>query len=745
MSKKLKGCLFHRLVPIFIACLLVLAIPQHASTAAETIIIDHLSTDIYAIPQEWIAKAKSDLHIAYGHTSHGSQITDGMSGLVNFMNGKGYPQDLYTWNNGGTGGALDLRENPFSGASDLGTPDRTSWATATRNYLNAHPDVNVIMWSWCGQVSSATTADIETYLNLMSALENDYPSVRFVYMTGHTDGTGLSGNLHLRNQQIRDYCEANNKILYDFEDIESYDPDGRYFGDKNVTYTCNYYIIVNNSVQSGNWATEWQNSHTEGVDWYQCDSAHSEPLNANLKAYAAWWLWVRIAGWDDDSLVNIPIANAGADQSASSGDLVFFDGSDSYDSDGTIISYEWDFGDNGSATGVHANHRFRGTPNNSETYTVTLTVVDDSGASGTDTANVTVRPLEKSVEINDPPVLAKATFTYNWIEQSSGDDIYMISKLDVEAEGFVGVFAPNIVVWEYQYPAGVISTIDFLDYLFAWGPHTEQIYRASFSLKSPIGIFSGDTKRTFDEGVFEGILIKGTDTINIFMQGVTLKEGWPSIDTKLFSFQSSAVDPHVGTVEPSLVQKILDKLLDVVTGKLDIVMIHSPGEFRIYDSQGHIAGLLNEEIKLEIPGSAYKDGTLLICPATDSYRYVVVGTEHGTYGLCITHATEDEALTFTATNIPISTSSVHQYTINWYAVARGEKGVTIQIDANGDGTFENTLNAGDELTHDDFVSATSKGESPFWIWIIIFVADVAVVGGGILLWRSFAKKPMALG
>ena len=33
------------------------------------------------------------------------------------------------------------------------------------------------------------------------------------------------------------------------------------------------------------------------VDWYKCSSAHSQPLNANLKAYAAWWLWARLVGW----------------------------------------------------------------------------------------------------------------------------------------------------------------------------------------------------------------------------------------------------------------------------------------------------------------------------------------------------------------------------------------------------------------------------------------------------------------
>ncbi len=88
---------------------------------------------------------------------------------------------------------------------------------------------------------------------------------------------------------------ANNKILYDFADIESYNPDGTYF--EFVNDNCNYYDAAGGN-ELGNWATEWQASHTEGVDWYDCSVAHSEPLNGNLKAYAAWWLWCRLAGWE---------------------------------------------------------------------------------------------------------------------------------------------------------------------------------------------------------------------------------------------------------------------------------------------------------------------------------------------------------------------------------------------------------------------------------------------------------------
>ncbi|MBN2299106.1 MAG: hypothetical protein JXM72_10955, partial [Deltaproteobacteria bacterium] len=186
-----------------------------AATSSAAMIIDHVCTDLDLIPEEWIEEAKDYLNIAYGHTSHGSQLTTGMTGLVSFMG------DLYAYNSTGSGGALELHDSPFSGASDLGNPDRTAWAAATRTYLDAHADINVIIWSWCGQVSTASETDIETYLDLMSGLEEDYPDVYFVYMTGHLDGTGLDGNLHLRNEQIREYCRENDKILYDFEDIET--------------------------------------------------------------------------------------------------------------------------------------------------------------------------------------------------------------------------------------------------------------------------------------------------------------------------------------------------------------------------------------------------------------------------------------------------------------------------------------------------------------------------------------------
>ena len=120
--------------------------------------------------------------------------------------------------------------------------------------------------------------------------------------------------------------------------------------------------------------------------------------------------------------------------------------------------------------------------------------------------------------------------------------------------------------------------------------------------------------------------------------------------------------------------------------------LFSPGELRVYDSKGRVTGLVNGDIRNDIPNSAYdgEDNSVGIFFPTDSYVAEVAGTEVGIFGLQATSIEEGEPTTFTVTGVPTTPGTVYQYTIDWDALSEGEQGVTVQIDSDRDGIFEET-------------------------------------------------------
>jgi len=115
-----------------------------------------------------------------------------------------------------------------------------------------------------------------------------------------------------------------------------------------------------------------------------------------------------------------PIPNLGVDERyPETSDTVDFSAAGSEDRDGTIVSYEWEFGDGTTATGPDPDHSYGSTG----TYQVNLTVTDDEGANRTTSTEIEVAP-------NTDPV---ATFE----EETEGLNVTFSARLSGDDDGTI--------------------------------------------------------------------------------------------------------------------------------------------------------------------------------------------------------------------------------------------------------------------------------------------------------------------
>jgi VCBS repeat-containing protein len=124
-----------------------------------------------------------------------------------------------------------------------------------------------------------------------------------------------------------------------------------------------------------------------------------------------------------------PVANASAGEPYQGfiDSEILFNGSYCYDADGNITVWFWDFGDTTNGTGVTVTHAYT----QKGTYTVTLTVTDDDGATNTDTTICAITQPNRPPtppSITGPPNGTKNTlYTYAAVSTDADNDTIQYS------------------------------------------------------------------------------------------------------------------------------------------------------------------------------------------------------------------------------------------------------------------------------------------------------------------------------
>ncbi|MCK5559535.1 MAG: PKD domain-containing protein, partial [Thermoplasmata archaeon] len=123
---------------------------------------------------------------------------------------------------------------------------------------------------------------------------------------------------------------------------------------------------------------KWDFGDGTSTGWQKdCNSSHSYQVIGN---YTVKLTVSDHSLTDSDTCVihiinQAPVANAGSNQNAIINQIVYFDGSMSYDPEGDILTFYWDFGD-GNSTGWQSNCNTSHKYNTSGNYSVSLNVSD---------------------------------------------------------------------------------------------------------------------------------------------------------------------------------------------------------------------------------------------------------------------------------------------------------------------------------------------------------------------------------
>lgn len=156
---------------------------------------------------------------------------------------------------------------------------------------------------------------------------------------------------------------------------------------------------------------------------------------------------------------------------------ITFNGTGSYDLDGNISSYEWDFGDGNNGTVETPTHKYSTKGN----YTVTLTITDNEGNTNTVSTTITIKSLIK---------ITASTHTINGLETEFNITLNeQFWGYDTDGDGKAETFAdPNGIIEVLHmgyvsinsHASFLLAVNGDLNKIFIWDAETDSIINVTY-------------------------------------------------------------------------------------------------------------------------------------------------------------------------------------------------------------------------------------------------------------------------